>query len=159
MAEAEIHSELAKLPPNKQAIAKGVALWLNGWSINQAATEVGIGKQTMFNHLRKANLYETDRIKFASIIEKQALILADDAFRLQREKLLQDGHKLSAAELNMIWGTAADKLVKLQQINAQQHDGIALDSLLEKLSNALDGKRVNLSIEDAEPTTIDITPS
>jgi hypothetical protein len=109
----------------------------------------------------KLGLAESDRVKFATIAEAQAMHIATDGYRLLREKLAEHGDELSAAELNMVWGTATDKLVKLQQIGAREHDGMALDNILGKLGAALSGKRLGLTIEDLPPDhqVIDVTPS
>jgi len=111
--------------------------------------------------IEKSGLADSDRVKFAAVAETQAMQLAADSHRLLREKLARRGDRLSAAELNMIWGTSVDKLTRLQTIGKADHDGARIDSILDKISSALEGKNISLQIEPRRPDqdAIDVTPT
>jgi len=152
--------KLSKMPPEEQRLAHGIALWLNGYSISRSAKLADCPYSTLWVRLQKSQLMESDRVKFSALAEAQAMDLAGESHRLLREKLINPDEKLSAGELNMIWGTSIDKVTRLQQIGQRETEGHAIEGILSKIASAIDGKDLTLKIESPPPDrdAIDITP-
>ena len=80
------------------------------------------------------------------------------------KRLLGDPEKPSMAELNMVSGTATDKLRDFEGWRAggaRGGDEGKLADILGRLGKALEGKRIGLTLEDAPPDAqaIDVTPT
>jgi hypothetical protein len=77
--------------------------------------------------------------------------------------LLHDPAKPSTAELNMVSGTSTDKIAAHEgwrSTGARGGDGRGIADVLDRLDKALEGKSIELKVEDAPPDAkaIDVTP-
>lgn len=80
------------------------------------------------------------------------------------KRLLQDPDKPSMAELNMVSGTATDKLRDFEgwrSVGARGGGERELGDVIAQLGKALEGKKIGLTVEDAPPDAqaIDVTPA
>jgi hypothetical protein len=157
VAENAAESAIALVPAGlSPELAKGIALWLSGYSTRAAAAEVGCVQQTLWRHC--ANLPESVKSRRANYADAAISIIApvmQEAYAQLGERLTDDTEKrLSAMELNVVAGTAADKIIGLERIKQGSNaTANGLDTLLGKLVESGGG---TITVEPLR--TIDVTP-
>jgi hypothetical protein len=142
----EVQQKILALPPREQAMAHGMALWVCGWSLRQAAREAGVAPTTLYERIQ-ANDTGQERAKVRDVVEPLALSLADEAGRQSLEELHTGTNKMPAP---VIFGIAVDKLQRLHQMD-QRNDQQPLSQLFELLHS---GGRLTVEGPDTTRTTV-----
>jgi hypothetical protein len=143
----EVQQKLLALPPEKQAMAKAMALRLCGWSYKKAAAEAGVAPTTLFERCRRSET-DQERAKVRDVVEPLALSIADESGRQTLEELREGTNRMPAP---VIFGIAVDKLQRLHQMD-QRNDQQPLSQLFELLHS---GGRLTVEGPDTSRTTIE----
>ncbi len=154
----KVQKALAQMPPEKAAIAEGIALRLQGYSYRKAAEIAGCNHETLRRNVQKLGVSERDINQMVRDGAALAYEITDEAGR-QTIEALQEG-RLKDSQLPIVYGIAMDKLTRIQAQYRGEAAAGALEAVISKLSDALDGKTVSLTIEPAPPDAeaIDVTP-
>lgn len=150
--------QISRLRPPERALCEGLALWLSGRSLAKAAKQAGCPPTTLRDRIKAAGFTDYDRSKLPALAEAQAAHLAEEASRLLMERMGENGEDLTAMELNVIWGTATDKITRLATTTRSEADGARIASVIAQISQSLAGSTVSLRIEPG-PETVDVTPT
>jgi hypothetical protein len=155
---ASIPEDIRALIPEgiRPELAHGIALWLAGASTIKAAREAGVPQQTLWENVNKLpDAVKAGRVTMAQVVQQIAYPVMREAYAQLGERLTDDNAKpLSAMELNVVAGTAADKIVNAQRIiQGGDHAASGLDTLLGKLVESGGG---TITVEPHR--TIDVTP-
>ena len=157
----DVEAKLMALPPEKQAMAKAMALRLCGWSIRRAASECGVAATTLFETLRR-NEPERERVKVREIVEPLAISIAQESGSQTLEAL--HAGEIAVTQLPIVWGISIDKLHRLHQMDEKKPEQSPLSQLFELLHDGgrlsiegPDGRRAE--VETSRTTTTSASPS
>ena len=147
------------MPPEEQALASGVCLWLNGYSYRKASLNAGCSTTVLWERVK--GLKNDSEQEIHRSLDQLAPVygqLSLEVARQQLEAVLDPEQKHSLAQLTITGGVATDKVVniaRLQSDKKETPDGLA--NFFEQLSKR-GVKRVSLEVETDEPA-IDVTPN
>lgn len=149
-----VASPLAGLTEERAEMLQAVERVFAGESIRKVARECGINYTTLRYNVHADSRYVARPDREAAIAEakSEAIAIRRSAARITLEGL--DSGEIPVTQAPIVYGIAADKLVKLDQLEKPKPRNVYED-LLDKLGT--DGGTISVSVNPNQPA-IDVTP-